>query len=119
MKVVGENALEKLIKLIKEKFDTKANKEHTHDAATTSANGFMSSTDKIKLDGIQANATAVAFTQSATSGNKVGSITINGTSADMYSPTQTSVTGNAGTATKWQTARISTPCLSKGYVKRL
>ena len=83
----------------------KAGSLHTHDAATTSENGFMSSTDKTKLDGIQANATAVAFTQSATSGNKVGSITINGTSTDMYSPTQTSVTGNAGTATKWQTAR--------------
>ena len=56
MKVVGENALRKLITLIKTKFDAKANKEHTHKAATTSANGFMSSTDKSKLDGIAAGA---------------------------------------------------------------
>ena len=229
MKVVGENALEKLIKLIKEKFDTKANKEHTHDAATTSANGFMSSTDKSKLDGIAAGAqvnqkafsqftvgttdikadtttdaltfvagenvtltpdatndkitiaakdttystgtkdtagitklyselgsntdgtmtqlaigdalagkagslhthdaatsskagflskddktkldgiatgaTKVALANMAGSGNKVGDISINGTTTTMYSPVQSSVTGNAGTATKWKTAR--------------
>ena len=83
----------------------KAGAAHTHDAATTSKNGFMTKEDKAKLDGIQDSATAVSFAQSAKSGNKVGSITINGTSTDMYSPTQTNVSGNAGTATKWKTAR--------------
>lgn len=36
--------------------DNKASTTHTHSGATTSANGFMSSTDKSKLDGIATNA---------------------------------------------------------------
>ena len=56
MKTLGDTSIKKLFELIKAKFDTKANKEHTHKAATTSANGFMSSTDKSKLDGIAAGA---------------------------------------------------------------
>ena len=35
-----------------------ATNDHTHDAATTTANGFMSSGDKTKLNGIEDNATA-------------------------------------------------------------
>ncbi len=81
-------------------------------AATTSAAGLMSASDKSKLDGITASADSVAFSASATSGNKVGTITINGTATNMYSPTQTSVSGNAGTATKLATAR--TIALSDG-----
>lgn len=38
-----------------------------YSAATTSANGLMSSTDKAKLDGIEANATAVTVDSSITS----------------------------------------------------
>ena len=71
----------------------------TYSAATTSNAGLMSASDKSKLDGITASADSVSFSASATSGNKVGSITINGTTTNMYSPTQTSVSGNAGTAT--------------------
>lgn len=74
-------------------------------SASSSVAGLMSTADKAKLDGITASADSVAFTQSVTSGNKVGTITINGTATDMYSPTQTSVSGNAGTATKLATAR--------------
>ena len=40
-----------------------------------------------------------SVTQTATSGGEVGKITINGTSTTLYAPTQTSVSGNAGTAT--------------------
>ncbi len=47
---------------------------------------------KSKLDGIQAQATATAFTQTQQSGTKIGSITINGTSTDIYAPTPPSVT---------------------------
>ena len=49
----------------------------------------MSSTDKSKLDGIQANATAVSFSQTKTSGTEVGKITINGTTTTLYSDTNT------------------------------
>lgn len=73
--------------------------------ATTSAAGLMSASDKTKLDGITASADTVTFSASATSGNKVGTITINDNAIDMYSPTQTTVSGNAGSATKLATAR--------------
>ena len=56
----------------------------TYSVATTSANGLMSSADKSKLDGITADADAVSFTRSLTSGTKIGTITINGTSTDLY-----------------------------------
>ena len=35
---------------------TKSDTSHTHSAATTSADGFLSSTDKIKLDGVETGA---------------------------------------------------------------
>lgn len=59
--------------------------------ATTSAAGLMSADDKSKLDNIAESADSVSFTPNATSGNKIGTITINGTATDMYSPTQTIV----------------------------
>lgn len=51
----------------------KAASSHTHDAASTSAAGFMSSTDKSKLDGIAsgANKTTVDSAMSTTSTNPV------------------------------------------------
>lgn len=71
----------------------------TYNAATTNTAGLMSVSDKTKLDAITDSADSVSFSASATSGNKVGTITINGTATNMYSPTQTSVSGNAGSAT--------------------
>lgn len=71
---------------------------HTHAAATTSANGFMSSDDKAKLDGITASADAVSFSRSLTSGTKVGTITINGTGTDLYAPTNTDTKNTAGSS---------------------
>ena len=44
---------------IKGLLDGKSDTAHTHSAATTSANGFMSSTDKSKLDGIANGATKI------------------------------------------------------------
>ena len=143
MKVVGDEALNTLLNLIKTKFEAlsaigtkdkagltklynglgsntdgtmtqlaigdalngKAGAAHTHDAATSSKAGFLSKDDKTKLDGIATGATKVALANMAGSGNKVGDISINGTTTHMYSPVQSSVSGNAGTATKWKTAR--------------
>ena len=61
----------------------------TYSAATQSANGLMSVTDKKKLDGITDSADSVSFSQSLTSGTKVGTITINGTATDLYCQTNT------------------------------
>ena len=56
----------------------KADVEHSHDNASSVANGFMSASDKAKLDGIAAGAnnytyTLPAATSSALGGVKVGS----------------------------------------------
>jgi hypothetical protein len=59
----------------------------TYGVATTGANGLMSSSDKSKLDGIQAGADAVSFSRSLSSGTKIGTININGTNTDIYAPT--------------------------------
>ena len=61
----------------------------TYSAATQSAAGLMSAADKKKLDGVTDSADAVSFTQSLTTGTKVGTITINGTGTDLYAPTNT------------------------------
>lgn len=57
----------------------KANSTHNHNNATTSANGFMSSTDKSKLDGIAtgANKTVVDTALSSSSTNPVQNKVIN------------------------------------------
>lgn len=72
----------------------------TYDAATTSAAGLMSASDKTKLDGITSSADSVSFSQSLTSGTQVGTITINGTATKLYAPTNTDtkVTNTVGTA---------------------
>lgn len=59
----------------------------TYNVATTDANGLMSSSDKSKLNGIQAGADAVSFSRSLSSGTKIGTININGTNTDIYAPT--------------------------------
>lgn len=58
-----------------------------YNVATTSADGLMSSSDKSKLNGIQAGADAVSFSRSLSSGTKIGTININGTNTDIYAPT--------------------------------
>ena len=61
----------------------------TYSAATTSANGLMTSAMVTKLNGITDSADSVSFSRSLTSGTKVGTITINGTGTDLYAPTNT------------------------------
>ena len=58
-------------------------------AASTTAAGLMSASDKGKLEGIQEGATAVSFSRNLTSGTKIGTITINGTATDLYSTNNT------------------------------
>lgn len=74
---------------IQTQLDGKAASGHTHSAATTSAAGLMSASDKSKLDGITSSADSVSFTQKQTSGTEVGTITINGTGTKLYAPTNT------------------------------
>ena len=62
----------------------------TYNNASSSVAGLMSSADKTKLDGIQAGADAVSFTRNLSSGTKIGTININGTSTDIYAPTSES-----------------------------
>ena len=92
---------------------------HSHDAATQSANGFMSAADKTKLDGITESADSVSFTRSLTSGTKVGTITINGTGTDLYAPTNTdthytakNVVASSSTGTANVTAETNNPYLN-------
>lgn len=87
-----------------------------NNAASTTAAGLMSASDKSKLDGITASADSVSYSASATSGNKVGTLTINGSNYALYSPTQTTVSGNAGTASRLaNTYFTSTGSTSSGY----
>lgn len=90
---------------LERRFDELSNsKVDKIDGKGLSSNDFTND-EKTKLSGISDSADSVEFTPSETSGNKVGTIKINGVETDMYSPEQTSVVGNAGTATKLETSR--------------
>lgn len=105
---------------------------HTHSAATTSSNGMMSNTDKVKLDGIAAGAQvnqnsfsgvlvggttvqadAAADTLELVAGSNIAlapdatndRITISVTGTVPAAATAAVCTGNAATATTLQTAR--------------
>lgn len=88
----------------------------TYNVATTSANGLMSSSDKSKLDGIQAGADAVSFSRSLSSGTKIGTININGTNTDIYAPTAGEpVEYGVATSTTLGLVRIGYPESGKSY----
>ena len=88
----------------------------TYNVATTSANGLMSSSDKSKLDGIQAGADAVSFSRSLSSGTKIGTININGTNTDIYAPTAgESVEYGVATSATLGLVRIGYPESGKNY----
>lgn len=75
--------------------------------ATPSTNGLLSAEDKAKLDGIAADATKNSPSSTAPKGNgtaNAGAETDNAR-GDHVHPLQTSVSGNAGTATRWESAR--------------
>lgn len=88
----------------------------TYNVATTSANGLMSSSDKSKLDGIQAGADAVSFSRSLSSGTKIGTINVNGTNTDIYAPTAGEpVKYGVATSTTLGLVRIGYPESGKNY----
>lgn len=88
----------------------------TYNVATTSANGLMSSSDKSKLDGIQAGADAVSFSRSLSSGTKIGTININGTNTDIYAPTAGEpVEYGVATSTTLGLVKIGYPESGKNY----
>lgn len=87
-----------------------------YNVATTSANGLMSSSDKSKLDGIQAGADAVSFSRSLSSGTKIGTININGVNTDIYVPTaREPVKYEVATSTTLGLVRIGYPESGKNY----
>lgn len=88
----------------------------TYNVATTSANGLMSSSDKSKLNGIQAGADAVSFSRSLSSGTKIGTININGTNTDIYAPTAGEpVEYGVATSTTLGLVRIGYPESDRNY----
>lgn len=88
----------------------------TYNVATTSANGLMSSSDKFKLNGIQADADAVSFSRSLSSGTKIGTININGVNTDIYAPTAGEpVKYGVATSTTLGLVRIGYPESGKNY----
>lgn len=88
----------------------------TYNVATTSANGLMSSSDKSKLDGIQAGADAVSFSRSLFSGTKIGTININGVNTNIYAPTAGEpVEYGVATSTTLGLVRIGYPESGKNY----
>lgn len=91
-----------------------------YNVATTSANGLMSSSDKSKLNGIQAGADAVSFSRSLSSGTKIGTININGTNTDIYAPTaREPVKYGVATSTTLGLVRIGYPESGKNYPVKL
>lgn len=88
----------------------------TYNVATASANGLMSSSDKSKLNEIQAGADAVSFSRSLSSGTKIGTININGTNTDIYAPTAGKpVEYGVATSTTLGLVRIGYPESGKNY----
>lgn len=87
-----------------------------YNVATTSANGLMSSSDKSKLNGIQADADAVSFSRSLSSGTKIGTININGVNTNIYAPTAVEpVKYGVATSTTLGLVKIGYPESGKNY----
>lgn len=88
----------------------------TYNVATTSANGLMSSSDKFKLNGIQAGADSVSFSRSLSSGTRIGTININGVNTNIYAPTAVEpVEYGVATSTTLGLVRIGYPESGKNY----
>lgn len=79
----------------------------TYSNATTSAAGLMSAADKTKLNGIATGATANSASTTTPKANGTAAVGTDTKFArgDHVHPAQTAITGNAGSATKLQTAR--------------
>lgn len=88
----------------------------TYDNATTEVSGLMSASDKSKLNGITSSADAVSFSRTLSSGTKIGAITINGTSTDIYAPTVgTFPTYGQATSSTLGLVKIGYPESGKNY----
>lgn len=98
--------------------DGKADEGHTHSLASTGSNGFMSSTDKSKLDGIAtgANKTTVDSSLSSSSANpvqnKVVTQGLNGKSDSGHTHTVSDVT-NLGVASTSGNGLMSSAMVTK------
>ncbi len=92
----------------------------TYGVATQSANGLMSSTDKVKLDDIATEATKNVASTITPKANGTATIGTDSGFArgDHVHPLQTSVSGNAGTATK-ATQDSSGQQINTTYIKGL
>lgn len=88
----------------------------TYSEATSSTAGLLSSSDKAKLDTIASSADAVSFSQSLTSGTKVGTITINGTDTILYAPTNTDTHYTTGLIVGASSTATSNAAASNGSV---
>lgn len=87
-----------------------------YDVATTSANGLMSSSDKFKLNGIQAGADSVSFSRSLSSGTRIGTININGVNTNIYAPAAGEpVEYGVATSTTLGLVRIGYPESGRNY----
>lgn len=68
-KFLNDTGLKHLVEWIKDKLSGKSDTGHTHSDATQSASGFLSSTDKTKLDGIAAVGNAEVYSILRSSGD--------------------------------------------------
>lgn len=91
-----EAEIDTKVDALEESISGKAASGHTHSAATTSADGFMSASDKSKLDGIAtgANKTTVDSSLSSTSTNPVQNKVVNSALSGKV-PTSRTVNGKA------------------------
>lgn len=89
--ISSNDTVDNIVSLTKAQYEALTTKENNTlynitDDYDESSNEIMTPEDKVKLDGITESADAVSFTQSLTSGTKVGTITINGDNTDLFAP---------------------------------
>lgn len=91
-----ESEIDAKVSALNTSISGKADSGHTHSAASTTAAGFMSATDKAKLDGIAAGANAITVDSalSSSSTNPVQNKVING-ALDAKVPSTRTVNGKA------------------------
>ena len=66
-----------LIQWIKDRLNEKSNTNHTHGVVTTTQDGFMTSADKTKLNGIDANADKTTIVDTLTSTSTTSALSAN------------------------------------------
>ena len=66
-----------LVQWIKDRLNEKSNTNHTHGSVTTTQDGFMTSADKTKLNGIASNATNTTVVNSLTSTSTTSALSAN------------------------------------------